>query len=68
VILNQLPRMIVVVAFFVGFVVTTQAAPKQTICPLMIEDEIDEEEFILYKGVKVLHAPVRGGFFYWTDW
>ena len=45
--------MIVIAAFFVGVVVTTQAAPKQTICPLMIEDEIDEEEFILYKGVKV---------------
>ena len=34
--------MIVVATFFVGFVVTTQAAPKQTICPLMIEEEIDE--------------------------
>ena len=45
--------MIVVAAFFVGFVVTTQAAPKQTICPLMIEEEIDEEEFLIYKGVKV---------------
>ena len=45
--------MIVVATFFVGFVVTTQAAPKQTICPLMIEEEIDEEEFIIYKGVKV---------------
>ena len=52
-ILNQLPRMIVVATFFVGFVATTQAAPKQTICPLMIEEEIDEEEFIEYKGVKV---------------
>ena len=45
--------MIVVATFFVGFVVTTQAAPKQTICPLMIEEEIDEEEFLTYKGVKV---------------
>ena len=45
--------MIVVVAFFMGVVVTIQSAPKQTICPLMIEEEIDEEEFILYKGVKV---------------
>ena len=52
-ILNQLPRMIVIAAFFVGFVVTTQAAPKQKICPLMIEEEIDEEEFLIYKGVKV---------------
>ena len=45
--------MIVIAAFFVGVVVTAQAAPKQKICPLMIEDEIDEEEFIIYKGVKV---------------
>ena len=45
--------MIVIAAFFVGVVVTTQAAPKQTICPLMIEEEIDEEEFLIYKGVKV---------------
>ena len=45
--------MIVVVTFFVGVAVTTQAAPKQTICPLMIEEEIDEEEFLIYKGVKV---------------
>ena len=52
-ILNQLLRTIVVAAFFVGVVVTAQGAPKQTICPLMIEEEIDEEEFILYKGVKV---------------
>ena len=40
-------------AFFVWFVVSTLAAPKQTICPLMIEEEIDEEEFLTYKGVKV---------------
>ena len=45
--------MIVVVAFFMGVVVTIQSAPKQTICPLMIEEEIDEEEFLIYKGVKV---------------
>ena len=44
---------ITLAAFFVGVVVTTQAAPKQTLCPLMIECEIDEEEFIIYKGVKV---------------
>ena len=44
---------ITLAAFFVGVVVTTQAAPKQTLCPLMIECEIDEEEFITYKGVKV---------------
>ena len=45
--------MVVLVAFFMGVVVTIQAAPKQTICPLMIEEEIDEEEFITWKGVKV---------------
>ena len=51
--LNQLARIVVVVVFFVGLVVTAEAAPKQKICPLMIEDEIDEEEFLIYKGVKV---------------
>ena len=51
--LNQLARIIVVVVFFVGLMVTAEAAPKQKICPLMIEDEIDEEEFLIYKGVKV---------------
>ena len=53
VMLNQLARIIVVVVFFVGLMVTAEAAPKQKICPLMIEDEIDEEEFLIYKGVKV---------------
>ena len=46
-------KTLVVAAFLVGVAVTIQAAPKQTICPLMIEDEIDEEEFIDYKGVRV---------------
>ena len=53
VMLNQLVRIIVVVVFFVGLMVTAEAAPEQKICPLMIEDEIDEEEFLIYKGVKV---------------
>ena len=44
---------LVVAAFLVCTAVTIQAAPKQTLCPLMIEDEIDEEEFLIYKGVKV---------------
>ncbi len=52
------PLIITLVAFFVGVVVTTQAAPKQTLCPLMIECEIDEEEFIIYKGVKVFTCCV----------
>ena len=51
--LNQLLRMIMAAAFVAGVAVTTQAAPKQIICPLMIEEEIDEEEFLTYKGVKV---------------
>ena len=43
-----------VFAFFAfAFALSTHAAPKQKICPLMIEDEIDEEEFLIYKGVKV---------------
>ena len=36
-----------------GFAFTSQAADKQTLCPIMIEDEIDTEEFVEYKGVKV---------------
>jgi YHS domain-containing protein len=46
-------KTLIVAAFLMGIAVTTQAAPKQKLCPLMIEDDIDEEEFIIYKGVKV---------------
>ena len=46
-------KTLMVAAFVLGIAVAAQAAPKQTLCPLMIEDEIDEEEFIIYKGVKV---------------
>ena len=44
---------LVVATFLMCTAVTIQAAPKQALCPLMIEDEIDEEEFLIYKGVKV---------------
>ena len=30
-----------------------QPAQKQTRCPLMVDDEIDPEEFVVFKGVKV---------------
>ena len=50
---HVLTKTLMVAAFVLGIAVTAQAAPKQTLCPLMIEDEIDEEEFIIYKGVKV---------------
>jgi len=50
---NVFTKTLVITAFALGVAVTAQAAPKQTICPLMIEDEIDEEEFVIYKGVKV---------------
>ena len=46
-------KTLIVVAFLMGIAVTPQAAPAQKICPLMIEDEIDEEEFVVYKGIKV---------------
>ena len=46
-------KTLVMAAFAVGLMVTAEAAPAQKICPLMIEDEIDEEEFVVYKGVKV---------------
>lgn len=36
-----------------GIAFSSQSAEKQKHCPLMIEDEIDAEEFIVYKGVKV---------------
>ena len=55
-------KTLVAVAFLLGAVVTIQAAPKQTICPLMIEDEIDEEEFVIYKGVKVFTCCGSGCF------
>ena len=46
-------KTLVMAAFLAGVTMTVESAPKQTICPLMIEDEIDEEEFLIYKGVKV---------------
>lgn len=48
--------MIVIAAFSAGFSATTQAASKQTVCPLMTEEKIDLEDFetVIYKGVKVL--------------
>ena len=46
-------KTLMVAALFLGIAVTSQAATKQKICPLMLEDEIDEEEFVVYKGVKV---------------
>ena len=51
--MKDLLKKILPAVICVFFAVTLQAAPKQTLCPLMVEDEIDEEEFILYKGVKV---------------
>jgi hypothetical protein len=46
-------KALVMAAIMVGSVFNLQAAEKQTHCPLMIEDEIDAEEFLVYKGVKV---------------
>ena len=40
-------------AMMVGLTITLEAAAAQKMCPLMIEDEIDVEEFLVYKGVKV---------------
>ncbi len=33
--------------------ITAQAEPQQKFCPLMVEDPIDADEFVTYKGVKV---------------
>ena len=51
--MKELLKIILPSVICVFFAVTLQGVPKQTHCPLMVEDEIDEEEFILYKGVKV---------------
>ena len=54
IIMKQTITATLVCAFFTcAIALSAYAAPKQTLCPLMIEDEIDEEEFIIYKGVKV---------------
>ena len=37
-------KTLIVAAFLMGIAVTTQAAPAQQMCPLMIEDELAEEE------------------------
>jgi YHS domain-containing protein len=36
-----------------AFSALAREAPKQTRCPLMVDDEIDMEEFVVFKGVKV---------------
>ena len=47
-------KTVMIVALSMAAVAPAQAAaPKQTHCPLMVEDEIDLEEFVVYKGVKV---------------
>jgi|TARA_Y100000739_G_scaffold149697_1_gene129150 YHS domain-containing protein len=46
-------KLLVVATLLTGLALNTQGADKQTLCPLMIEDEIDVEEFVTYKGVKV---------------
>ena len=54
IIMKQTITTTLVCAFFAcAIAFSAYAAPKQTLCPLMIEDEIDTEEFIMYKGVKV---------------
>ena len=40
-------------SFLLACSALAQEAPKQTMCPLMVDDEIDLEEFVVFKGVKV---------------
>jgi len=51
--MKHIPLILAVVAFFVEVVVSAQVTSKQTLCPMMVDTEVDEEEFIIYKGVKV---------------
>ena len=46
-------RLVLFASFLLACSATAKEAPKQTICPLMVEDEIDVEEFVTFKGVKV---------------
>lgn len=46
-------KLFTIATLLTGIALNTQGADKQTLCPLMIEDEIDVEEFVTYKGVKV---------------
>ena len=40
-------------SFLLTCSVQAKEVPKQTLCPLMVDDEIDVEEFVTFKGVKV---------------
>ncbi len=47
---------LIVMILMLGITVSAADLPKQKICPLMIEEEIDLEDFeiVVYKGVKIL--------------
>ena len=51
--MKHLLSAVTIYTFFVAVVVSAQPASKQTLCPLMIDTEIDKEEYIIYGGVKV---------------
>ena len=46
-------KLFTIATLLTGLTLNTQGADKQKLCPLMVEDEIDIEEFVTYKGVKV---------------
>lgn len=54
--MNSILLPIATITFLIGLTAETNAeetATKQTLCPLMVEDEIDPDVFVEYKGVKV---------------
>ena len=46
-------KLFTIATLLTGLALNTQGSDKQKLCPLMVEDEIDVEEFVTYKGVKV---------------
>jgi len=51
--MNLIRRLLLSAGFLLVCSAMAQEAPKQTMCPLMVDDEIDLEEFVVFKGVKV---------------
>jgi hypothetical protein len=50
--MNLIRRILLTTRFILACSAMAQEAPEQTLCPLMIDDEIDLDEFVLFKGVK----------------
>ena len=46
-------RILLLLCFLFACSASAKEQSKQTLCPLMVDDEIDLEEFVTFKGVKV---------------